>query len=75
VLDGDGHRYLVVRHDAEAQASAPGMERMVMRRSGYTLLDTRTCMPRRSVWRSRYEVDTGNRTPVVMTMWQTQTMR
>ena len=70
ILDVDGRRHLVVRHEAEARTTSSQPDGFVMRRSGYTLLDTRNCMPRRSVWRSRYEHRGG-----VMTMWQSQTMR
>lgn len=75
VLDMDGRRHLVVRHEAEARTASVEPDGFVMRRSGYTLLDTRNCMPRRSVWRSRYEVIGGASGGAVMTMWQTQTMQ
>lgn len=71
----EGRRLLVVRHVGESRATLPGEGEMAMRRSGYSLLDTRTCLPRRTVWRSRYEIVGGKSAPGAMTTWNTQTMR
>jgi hypothetical protein len=75
VLVVDGRRLLVVRHVAESRATVTGEGAMAMRRSGYTLLDTRTCLPRRTVWRSRYEFAGEKLAPGAITTWHTQTMR
>lgn len=75
VLDLEGRRHLVVRHEAESRTESFEPDGFVMRRSGYTLLDTRTCMPRLSVWRSRYEYRGGAAGGGVMTMWRRQAMR
>jgi hypothetical protein len=75
LLDVDGRHHLVVRQQAESRTATFEPDGFVMRRSGYTLLDTRDCMPRRSVWRSRYEMIGGESGGRVMTMWQSQTLR
>ncbi|WP_137176607.1 hypothetical protein [Roseomonas sp. AR75] len=60
LLDRDGRPQLVLRHDGSA--SAPGPESVSMQRHGYSLIDTRACLPTRSVWSNDFTVTTPART-------------
>lgn len=53
VLDAEGRRYLAVRHRGRVYMTMPDGV-MTMETSGHSLIDTRTCLPRRAIWRNAF---------------------
>lgn len=53
ILDAEGRRYLAIRHQGGSRTTTPAGE-VTMQTSGYSLIDTRTCLPRRAIWRNAF---------------------
>lgn len=54
VVKQGSRRYLVVQHSGKASATGPEGS-LQSQASGYTLIDTKTCLPRRGIWRHEFD--------------------